>query len=400
MGTEHLMVLMVDRVLHLLDAPGASVVVMAAIDWMGAFDRLDPTVTIHKLIAMGVRPSIVPIIMEFLEDRKMTVRYNQAWSKWHCLVGGGPQGSWTGQMCYIGASDDAASWLDDEDRYKFCDDLSLLELVAIGGILTEYDFQQHVASDVGINQKFLDPTSYEMQENLNKVSEWTNMNKMKLNEAKTNYILFSRTRTDIATRLTINEKVLENKKCVKILGMWLQQDVGWNKNTQELCKKAYSRLSMLTKLRYAGVSKEDLITIFKLFIRSCLEYNSVAFHSSLSSQQEDALERCQSVCLKVILQDNYISYEAALEMAGMETLKARREARCLDFSLKCLRHNTNKRLFPLNPNNQTNVRAREKYAVNFARTNAYQNSAIPYCQRLLNKREETKKKEEKGGGGE
>ena len=46
-------------------------------------------------------------------------------------------------------------------------------------------------------------------------------------------------------------------------------------------------------------------------------------------------------------------------------------------------------------NNQTNVRAREKYAVNFARTNAYQNSAIPYCQRLLNKREETKKKEEK-----
>jgi len=50
MGTEHLMVLMVDRILQLLDAPGASAVVMAAINWMGAFDRLDPTITIHKLI--------------------------------------------------------------------------------------------------------------------------------------------------------------------------------------------------------------------------------------------------------------------------------------------------------------------------------------------------------------
>ena len=167
--------------------------------------------------------------------------------------------------------------------------------------------------------------------------------------------------------------------------------------TQELCKKAYSRLGMLTKLRYAGVSKEDLIMIFKLFIRSCLEYNSVSFHSSLSSQQEAALERCQSVCLRVILQDNYISYEAALEMAGIETLKTRREARCLDFSLKCLKHNTNKRLFPLNQNKQSNVRSREKYTVNFARTSAYQNSAIPYCQRLLNEREETKRREDKGG---
>ena len=58
MGTEHLMVLMVDRILKLLDAPGTSAVVMAAIDWMGAFDRLDPTVTLTKLITMGAGPAL------------------------------------------------------------------------------------------------------------------------------------------------------------------------------------------------------------------------------------------------------------------------------------------------------------------------------------------------------
>ena len=367
--TKHMMVLMVDRILHLLDAPGGKAVIMSAIDWMGAFDRLDPTITISKLISMGLRPSIVPVIMEFLEDRKMSVRYNQAWSKWHGLVGGGPQGSWLGQMCYIGASDDAASWLEDEDKYKFCDDLSILELVAIGGALTEYDFKKHVASDIPIGDKFLKPENLKTQQNLIQVAQWSENNLMRLNEAKTKYIIFSRTKSNISTRITVNDNPIERKQHIKILGMWLQEDGGWSKNTQEYCKKAYSRLSMLTKLKYAGVQTEDLITIFKLFIRSTLEYNSVAFHSSLTSQQENALERCQSVCLKVILSDSYISYNAALEMSGLETLKIRREKRCLDFSIKCVKHPENKRIFPLNENNSDkNVRSREKYKVNFAFT--------------------------------
>ena len=344
---------------------------------------------------MGVRPSIVPIIIEFLQDRKMTVRYNQAWSKWHCLVGGGPQGSWMGQNCYISASDDAANWLEDQDRYKFCDDLSIMELVMIGGILTDYNFHEHVASDVGVDQKYLNPQLFQTQQNLNKISEWTKTNLMQLNETKTNYMLFSRAREAFATRLTVNGKLLDRIPSIKILGMWLQEDAGWGKNTKELCKKAYMKVSMLTKLQYAGVKPDDLILIYKMFIRSTLEYNSVAFHSSLSSQQEVALERCQSVSLRIILQESYVSYSAALEMTGLETLKIRREARCVSFSLKSVKHETNKRMFPqnLNADNTMDVRSREKYIVNFARTNAYKQSAIPYCQRLLNANE-VKKEEE------
>ena len=40
-----------------------------------------------------------------------------------------------GQMAYIAASDDAARGLEDEDKYKFCDDLTILELVMMGGFL-------------------------------------------------------------------------------------------------------------------------------------------------------------------------------------------------------------------------------------------------------------------------
>ena len=41
-------------------------------------------------------------------------------------------------------------------------------------------------------------------------------------------------------------------------------------------------------------------------------------------------------------------------------------------------------MFPLNQNNDQNVRSREKFEVNFAHTENYRNSAVPYCQRLLN----------------
>ena len=208
----------------------------------------------------------------------------------------------------------------------------------------------------------------------------------KLNEKKTNYTVFTRVQTEFSTRLFLNGKVLERKKFTKLLGVWLQEDGGWGKNTEETCKAAYQRISMLTKLRYAGETIENLLHIYKQFIRSKLEYCMVAMHSSMSQQQSSSLERCQAVSLRIILQENYVSYEAAMEMTGLETLSARRQKRCLDFSLKSIRHEQNKRFFPRNPNieNEMNIREREEFVVNFGRTKSYQMSAIPYCQRLLN----------------
>ena len=69
---------------------------------------------------------------------------------------------------------------------------------------------------------------------------------------------------------------------------------------------------------------------------------------------------------------------AALEMTGLQTLHYRREKRCLDFAVKCTRHPTNCRIFPLNPNidkDGKKVRNREPYVVKM--------SAIPFCQRKL-----------------
>jgi hypothetical protein len=152
-----------------------------------------------------------------------------------------------------------------------------------------------------------------------------------------------------------------------------------------MCKRTYPRVKMLTKLKYVGTQTEDLIEIYCLFIRSLTEYCSIAFHSSLTQKQNNKIEAIQKTCIRVILGDMYVSYTAALEMCGLDTLHMRREKRSLQFGLKCVRHPTNKTMFPLNPTVDThNIRNREKFLVNKSASETYRKSAIPDLQRRLN----------------
>ena len=250
----------------------------------------------------------------------------------------------------------------------------------------DYDFSQHVASDIGIDEKFLPPESYSTQETLDTVSQWTQDNLMKLNEEKCKYMAFSRSESKFATRLKINDVNLERVSETKLLGVWISDDLSWTKNCKEICVRAFSRLSMITKLKYVGTSIEDLIDVYVLYIRSVAEYCSVAYHSSLTQAQSEKIERIQKTCLRVILGDMYVSYDAALEMCGLKKLSIRREQRCLNFSMKCVKHEKNSRLFPLNTRTfGQEQNTKEAFVVNWARTGTYQKSAIPYCQRLLNK---------------
>ena len=110
------------------------------------------------------------------------------------------------------------------------------------------------------------------------------------------------------------------------------------------------------------------------------EYYCVKFHSRLTDEQSMKLERIQRTCLKVILSEMYINYESALEMTGLDTLRNRREKRCLNFSLKSAKHERNQRLFPLVDNNPSyKMRKIEPFKVNFGHTSTYKDSAIPYC---------------------
>ena len=243
---------------------------------------------------------------------------------------------------------------------------------------------------------YVEASNLKTQENLDTIANWTTQNLMKLNEEQCKYMLFSRSETEVTTRLTLNNNTLERIEETKLVGVWITTWLDWEKNTREICKKAYARMTILTKLKYAGVPAQDLITVYILFIRSLLEYCSVAWHSTLTGEQNQNLERVQKLCLKVILGEHYKDYSSALDTCGLDSLSDRREDKCLQYGLKSLLHPVHSRKFPVNPhieNNSHDIKNSENFKVNWAKTDSYRMSAIPYIQRKLNDyvRKQTKK---------
>ena len=132
----------VDRVLKLLDSrPAKTAVIAAAADFVSAFDKTDPTITAIKFINAGIRPSLIPILISYMTNRKMIVRFQGAEAEPKDLIGGGPQGTLLGGLQYVITSDDCSiNMVKKEDRFKFFDDLHIFEFIVLTLKLLNYDF--------------------------------------------------------------------------------------------------------------------------------------------------------------------------------------------------------------------------------------------------------------------
>ena len=131
-GTDHMLLALLDKILLILEeSDGHAAVITSMIGWSSAFDRQDPTLAIHKFHSS--------------------------------LIGG---------IEYLVNSNDNADFVDEDEKFKYVDDISVLELVCLAGLLCEYNFHLHVASDIAIDSYYLPPNNFNTQDNLNKISEW------------------------------------------------------------------------------------------------------------------------------------------------------------------------------------------------------------------------------------
>ena len=64
------------------------------------------------------------------------------------------------------------------------------------------------------------------------------------------------------------------------------------------------------------------------------DYGAVVYHSSLNDEQDETLDNLQNAALKCIF-DPGLSGRKMRELAGISTLRKRREDLCLKFAGKC-----------------------------------------------------------------
>ena len=208
---------------------------------------------------------------------------------------------------------------------------------------------------------------------------------MKLNVEKSKVMVFNFTEQyQFATRLYLEDRLLDTIQQTKLLGTIIQSDLKWQENTDMLVKKAYQRMLLLHKLYSFNIADVDLVNIYVLYIRSLLEQNCQVWHYSITEEEKSDLERVQKVAVKIILQERYECYEQSLVELNLENLAQRRDKLCLKFAKKCLKHEQTKEMFPLNDDPEYDIRKKQKFYVQFAHTNRLRDSTIPQLQRVLN----------------
>ena len=130
-----------------------------------------------------------------------------------------------------------------------------------------------------------------------------------------------------------------------------------------------------------------MITVYKTIILPIIDYCCVVYHSQLTDEQDQKLERLQSAALKNIF-GYQVKYSNMRKRAELTTLQARRIALTDKFEEKAAAHPQYAGAwFPLREGRQGGRRQAEIYKEFTARTDRLNNSPLFYYRRRLNGKE-------------
>ena len=195
--------------------------------------------------------------------------------------------------------------------------------------------------------------------------------------------------------MNINGVNINTLDKTKLLGTVITDNLKWDENTKKIIKKANMRMCLLRKVASFKPPRKDLKLIYIQYVRSILEQSCVVWHSSLTAENREDIERVQKNALRIILKNEYTHYEKALDILNLDSLEERRKSSSLRFAIKGKTNPIITELFKHKEKvHDMELRKTEMFNVNTANTERYKKSAIPFVQRLLNEYENEKQIQE------
>ena len=126
LSIEHYLIKMLHKILCTVDKNSkneAFAVILSMIDWAQAFDRQSHYLGIKSFIQNGVRPALIPVLINFFQDRKIEVKWRGLRNSTRPLNDRGPQGGTLGTIEYTSQSNDNFNFVPSSEKFKFIDDL-------------------------------------------------------------------------------------------------------------------------------------------------------------------------------------------------------------------------------------------------------------------------------------
>ena len=416
---SHALLSIINFILKQTDNPNKpTAVINLMADWSKAFNKVNHNIIMRILIALKVPQWLLRLILSYLQNRKMILRFRNCCSSPKCLPGGCPQGTLIGVILYIlyinpiGFPGDITINLSDTihnywekmppvphlspsalalpetlNCTKFMDDATLQESI---DLLTTLATKLDRAGPLPFwesSGKLLPNNNTLLQTEIESLKKISDSREMVLNPDKTKLMIINfSTAHQFQSLLRIPDSSSKIELCfeTKLLGYWLTSDIKPDKHVSYILKIAYGRLWAITRLKAANVTPDDIFHFYSMKIRSVLEFAAPVFFSMLTSQNIHDIERVQKVVLKIILAENYHSYEDACVSMSTVSLEKRRQQLALKFALSCLKNQQHKHLFKQRTSTYYTLRNIKSFEVPQCHTSRYFSSPIPAMTRLLN----------------
>ena len=411
----HYIIRMIDFILRNIDdsSKDQKAVIAATVDFSKAFNRMSHNKIITILSDLNIPTCALRIIISYLSNRSLCIRYHGAVSSDRDMPGGGPQGTLlivllfilqvnlAGAPCPVlptlppgvpgpepesKAQPKPCANIENTENKKFVDDLTLLEVINLKGSLIA---KEPFIGPPNFHERHglcLPPEKTILQHKLEDLLRFTTDNEMKINAKKTNIIPFNFTKSmDFIPELSFpGGKQLDVVYQTKLVGVVVDSSLSWWPHIEYTVSNATKKLWLLIRFRNLGATQQQLLTLYHLKIRCLLEFAAPAFHGSLTAEQSRALESVQKKAFAIILGSGYKSYSRALKTLSQEELSLRRLKLCTTFAKKCTTNPRHADMFELNPRYKNRTRNKQKYIQPKCNTTRYYNSAIPFLTRLLN----------------
>lgn len=183
-----------------------------------------------------------------------------------------------------------------------------------------------------------------LQDTMNSVVRWCNLNKLYLNVDKCKVMTFTRSLNGgIYYDYKIGLKTLLRVHSMKDLGIWFDKKMSFIENIDRIIAKAYAMLGFVIRCSKEFKDPYVVKTLYCCYVRSILEFSSIvwcpyyAIHIS-------RIESIQKKFLKFALRNlgwrdrfELPPYENRLQLLNMNTLKHRREVGMVLFMVKLLK---------------------------------------------------------------
>ena len=219
------------------------------IDFRKAFDTVEHSILLNKLNHYGIRGTALQWFNSYLTNRYQYVNYNNTTSNMKQIVCGVPQGSILGPLLFLSYINDISSVSNVLSSVLFADDTTLL-----------------------YSSNNLQELSATVNNELSNIVQWLNANRLSLNIAKTNFMIFRpRGKNEVCPTIHICGAEIQEVDSAKILGIVVDNKLNWMEHIKCISRKIAKGIGIIIKARKSFES-ETLLNLYNALILPHISY--------------------------------------------------------------------------------------------------------------------------------